>query len=171
MINKCGKTLYCVHFGKNPNVFLAIADNNIPLKFLGRYSDILNSFIYENFISEDLLPIVKKICSDTKKEAILNINHSNEIIKEITNHIISCDITWKNCSRNSWNNFINGVVNYCQDKDVIMEIDHPINFKDKMLVQIIEKGLLIKFKKDKEIQESFKQIRKKVRSSLKKNGK
>lgn len=164
-------TIYCVRFGKNPKVFLAIANDNIPLKFLGSYVDILNSILFEEFISKDLLSIIKKICKDTKKEAILNINNSNSTIKEIINYIIGCNVTWKNYSLRTWKNSFTAISDYCQSKNFIIEIDHPIDFKEEMISQIIDEGLLISLEKYNKQNELFKQIRKKVRSSLKKNGK
>jgi hypothetical protein len=137
-------TFYNISYGKSNSTFIFITDNSIPLIFLKSYVDIKNSVIFEKFISIDIVPILKKICKDTKKEAILNCNNFDFDIAEISIIIMGHKVTWKNYSFKNWNNFYLGLRNYSEEINVIIEVDHPIDIKDKNILKIINKGNEIK---------------------------
>jgi len=143
-------TFYSIEFGNAPKVFLAFADNNIPFKFVSNYSDVLDSILFESAISKDLIPEIIKICEDTNKTAILNLNNPNNIIAEISKLVLGKDVIITNSySFESWKNFMLGVEEYTSTNSVSIEIDHPIDLENKILKDIINNGLEL-FEKRKE---------------------
>jgi len=73
-------TTYLIQYGSNENFFIAIADNSIPFKIIGNYSDVEESLIFEGFLKSTQLPIIRKVCKDTGKTAILLRNQKSKIL-------------------------------------------------------------------------------------------
>ena len=152
-------TVYYIKYGKAPKAFIAIADNSIPLKIINYYADVESSFIYEEYISTKYFSLIKKICRNTGKLAILNRNHN--IIKKFIDEIIGQDITLIQYSFKTWNQFFQGLQAYGLENKSIIEIDHPINLKDKMFILLVKEGLKSFAKSQIEYKKIGKSIKKK----------
>lgn len=151
-------TVYCIKYGKSSTAFIAIADNSIPLKIIRWYADVDNSFIYESFVKINMLPLMKKISKDTNKTAILYHNHKS--IKEFISEVIGNEVTWIDYNFSIWTKVFIGLEEYSIENGNIIEIDHPIKIKDKVLNSIINEGLKLVEKKQKELNEKIAKIRK-----------
>jgi hypothetical protein len=160
-------TIYCIEYGDKPKAFIVLADNNIPFTFNGLYTDVDNSVMFEKYILVSLIPELKKICKDTGKTAILNSNHKDADIREITRAVIGYNVIWKNCSLKNWKLFMTGVTEYSIINEALIEIDHPFDLKDSMLVRMIKDGWKSFNVRQKEIKKSITEYQKK----RKKNGK
>lgn len=162
-------TVYCIKYGKAPKAFIAIADNSIPFKTLRFYSDIEESLFFEEFIDSTKIPIIKKVCKDSGKSAILLRNQRNKNLSNIINEILGNEVTLKQYSFTQWNNFICGIEEFSSEDSSVIEIDHPINLNDKMLISIINQGLKSIDKKRKDLDKIRADIKKHKRK--KKDGK
>jgi hypothetical protein len=160
------KTVYCIQLGKSPKVLLLIADNNKSLNIINGHADVDKSMT-EMWVELGQLPLIKTICKDTRKTALLNRTHTEKSISDITNEVLGCDVTWKNITFNAWNDFMINIDEYTRIKRVRVEIDHPIDFRDKELQRMINVGNKSKEKFRKELDD----IRKKFKKvGKKKNG-
>ena len=139
-------TVYCIRYGKSSIVLLIFANNNIPLTFINYHSDIEDSIICEIFLDDIFLNLVKKICKNTGKLAILNNNHDNADVSKISKLVMGSNIIWKNYSLKKWNNFINSTMTFSRKNNVRIDITHPIDFNDKKINNLIESGLKIRNK-------------------------
>ena len=153
-------TVYCINYGKSENIFLAIANNSIPFKIIGGYSDVEESLIFEKFIKSIHLPLIKKVCKDTGKSAILYRNQTNKILCDFINEILGCEVKFIQYSLSKWNNFIIGMEEYSTENSSTIEIDHPIRLEDKMLILMVKEGVKSLEKKHREIQEKIPRRRK-----------
>lgn len=159
-------TVYCITRDGCSKSFIGIADNSIPLKFVHSYSDVEKSIFYETSIEKDLITELKEICKDTGKTAILNSNHSNSTIQYFTRTVIGHDVTWLDYPFCEWKDFMDGVEQYCETKECVIEMDHPIDLRNEVLGNIVSEGKAVIEAKIKEIDE----VRRSYRE-LKNNGK
>jgi len=159
-------TIYCIKLDTSPNCFIGVADNSIPIRNIGSYFDVMNSFIFDSYIPVEELPFIENLCKDTKKTAILNLNHHQSIIKDFVDVIIGNEITsWENYTFNDWDSFVGELTRYTENNYCIVEIDHPINLNDEKLIPILKEGKESIEKIRKELEE----IKKKYKED--KNGK
>lgn len=159
-------TVYCITRYNGINGLLVVAKNSIPFTFVGSYADVKESVISNFFFEVKLKPLVKELCKDTGKTCILNLNHTEEFIRDLVTIIIGNDVTWKSYSFNDWDKFILGCEEYSLLHHKSIEIDHPIRFSDPVLEDIIAQGLVERNKSIENIQSTIKILRKKG----KKNG-
>ena len=131
-------TIYQIISPENDTII--IANENIPIVFLQYYEDIKNSIIQILSVDHRIVPILKLICQ-SKKESILNMNNQNENIRSFTRIIIGQQINWIKINRKDWEIFIDSMKEYSRQENVIIEINNPINFKDKELQKLIKKAL------------------------------
>jgi len=156
-------TVYCIKYGKAPKAFIAVADNSIPLKILNYYTDINNSFIYESFININHISLIKKICSDTGKTAILNRTHNNKEVRKFIDKVIGYEVIWKEYCFSIWTKSFSGIHEYVRESQSTIEIDHPINLEDKIIISIVQEGQ----KSIEKSQKEFKKIKVKYKRKKK----
>lgn len=152
-------TIYQITYKGKPKDYIIVANESIPMVFLKYYTDINQSVIETFKVDCNMTPLLKNICQD-HKQAILNSNHSNNVICSFTRLVIGQSVNWLQISCENWNKLIDGVHEYISHRDLILEIDHPINLEDKKLKEIIKEGMKEKKRRDKEIQERLGKIRK-----------
>ena len=164
-------TVYCIKYGKSKNIFLAIADNSIPFKIISYYSDVEESLIFEGFIKSTELSLVKKVCKDSGRSAILLRNQKSKVLGDFINEVLGHQVTFIEYSFKSWQSFILGMQEYSSNSLTLIEIDHPICLKERILSSLVKDGLNLYNVRMKELNESLVKIKKKYKKEKKKNGK
>lgn len=134
-------TIYQIQFGKNPLSFLILADNDIPFVIMSREFDIDDSVLYESFKTNEEAKLIKSIVNNNEK-SILNLNNDN--ISDIIRRTIGYKVTWKRYSFGKWNSFINGLLEYSDSENYIVEMDHPIDLNNVMIRGMINQVIAIR---------------------------
>ncbi len=158
------KNVYCITMADKPIANIFLADNSIPFSILLNYSDVDNSIISEFKFPKNNLSILREICKDTGKNAILHINHDISYVAKFAREVLGYKVNWLDYDCEQWNNIMIGLNEFSEIKQLKIEIDHPIDIKnDKELSDMIDCGKKAFDIKNRRIQKNIETIREKYK--------